>query len=56
MTMAHKKIGDFISEIQEEIKLLEAKGTGCLERARKIETLKGYVTNLKEYRNTPFHS
>lgn len=53
--MAHKKLGDFITEIQEEIKLLESKSAGCPERARKIQTYKGYLANLNQYRGKRFN-
>lgn len=54
--MAHKKLGDFISEIQKKIKRLESKGAGCPERALKIQTYKGYLANLEQYRGKRFNS
>ena len=54
--MAYAKLSDFISELQEKLKLLESKDADCPERARKIETLKGCIANLEEHRGTPFYS
>jgi len=54
--MAYKKLSVFISEIQEEIKLLESKSADCPERARKIQTYKGYLANLEQYRGKRFNS
>lgn len=53
--MTHRKLSDFISGIQKEIKLLESKGADCPERAHKIQTYKSYLANLEQYRGKSFN-